>query len=270
MYKIGIDDQKPDSWVLHQGFCSDVDFCIWVLEVDGLQVPDFDKHHSGNGVLRASGMDAESWQFWVKRVVLLSDQRLNWRVENSQTEFSTTLASMESATSEVSMRYPQLNIPSVDNPALVGATRNYIVWKEQHYQQAAAPARLVYKESEYPTWCPLQPPELWHGDSRVRELLQELWQQYFHTVFSIREEEFVLRQPRLSRTSGIGLYDLLKPYHTKLAALELYLVAYPFSVEYLIAPVSVVLSVADGPNGSDSLTESVLRAAEGLVALNNI
>ena len=213
MYKVGIDDQKPDSCVLHQGFNLDVDFCIWVLEVDGLQVPEFDKHHPGNGVLRASGMDAESWQFWVKRVVLLSDQRLNWRVENSQTELSTTLASMESATSEASMRYPQLNIPSVDNPALVGATWNYIVWKEQHYHQAASAARLVYKESEYPTWCPLPPPELWDGDSRVRELLQELWQQYFHTVSSIRQEEFLLRQPRSSRTSGIGLYDLLKPYH---------------------------------------------------------
>jgi len=262
MYSTGMDDLKPENWVMHKAFSPDVDFCTWVLEVDGLQVPPFDKHQKGNGVLRARDMDAESWQFWIRRVVLLSDQRLNWRVEDSLTEVSTRLNSIEHATSETSMRYPQLNFPDVDNPALVGATRNYIVWKEQQYQQAATAVRQVYQESEYPTWCPLPPPELWDGDSRVRELLQELWQQYFHTAFSIRQEQWLLKQTRLSQTSGIRLYDALKPFHTKLAAMQLYLVAYPTPVEYLIAPVSAVLSVAD--------TESVLRAAEGLVALNNI
>lgn len=63
-------------WGFHIGFNIMVDFCVWVLEIDGLHVPPFDRHPDGNGTLRARGMDASAWQEWVAMVVATQDQRL--------------------------------------------------------------------------------------------------------------------------------------------------------------------------------------------------
>lgn len=66
-------------------FYPQVDFCIWVLEQDGLQVPPFDCHPAGDGRLQARGMDADAWRLWGKRIVLLLDQRMYWHIEDLQT-----------------------------------------------------------------------------------------------------------------------------------------------------------------------------------------
>lgn len=258
MFNLDLDGSKSPAWVMHQEFNVDVDFCTWVLEVDGLQIPPFDKHQGGNRALRERGMDAGSWQTWIRRVVLLSDKRLDWRVQDPQEELSAKLASLEHAISEASIEYPQLNFPRTS--ALADATRKYLTWQEKHYQQAAAAAKQVYQESEYPTWCPHSPPDLWNGNSAVREPLRELWQQYFHVVFSRRQENW-LKHAGSSDLSGTrALWNLLEPYHSRLPALELYFVAYPVPVEYLVPPVSAILSITN--------IQSVLQAAEGLAALN--
>lgn len=58
-----------------------IDFCVWVLEQDGLRVPPFDQHPDGDGSLRSRGMTAEAWRAWIKRTALLIDQRRNWQVD---------------------------------------------------------------------------------------------------------------------------------------------------------------------------------------------
>ena len=49
----------PNPWI---------DFCVWVLERDGLRVAPFDRHVDGDGSLRAAGMTPEAWQAWLGRV----------------------------------------------------------------------------------------------------------------------------------------------------------------------------------------------------------
>jgi hypothetical protein len=51
---------------LHVG----INFCVWTLQKDGLTVPPFEKHPSGDGFLRAVGLDAELWRFWVREAVI--------------------------------------------------------------------------------------------------------------------------------------------------------------------------------------------------------
>src|SRR5689334_20983567 len=58
-----------NSWHYRQGTNSTADFCLWVLEVDGLRVPPFDQHPDGDGSLRALGLTAENWQTWFWRVL---------------------------------------------------------------------------------------------------------------------------------------------------------------------------------------------------------
>lgn len=64
-----------NSWTYSYGFNMAVDFCIWVLEADGLRVPPFDSHADGDGSLRAAGLDAGGWQSWLIRVINLQDEQ---------------------------------------------------------------------------------------------------------------------------------------------------------------------------------------------------
>ncbi|HZU67383.1 MAG TPA: hypothetical protein VFA09_08895 [Ktedonobacteraceae bacterium] len=58
-----------NSWTYSFGFNMAVDFCVWVLEIDGLHVPPFDHHTGGDGSLQASGLNTEQWQSWFARVI---------------------------------------------------------------------------------------------------------------------------------------------------------------------------------------------------------
>src|SRR5215469_12418908 len=50
IYRLGTEP----PWFCDFGFNLCVDFCLWTLEVDGLQVPPFAHHPSGDGALQAS------------------------------------------------------------------------------------------------------------------------------------------------------------------------------------------------------------------------
>src|SRR5579875_2239847 len=67
--------RSTSTWIFSQDFSEEVNFCIWVLEVDGLHVPPFDQHPDGDGSLRAAGLNPESWQSWLVRVVELQDRQ---------------------------------------------------------------------------------------------------------------------------------------------------------------------------------------------------
>ena len=58
-----------NAWHYRQGSDPVVDFCIWVLQVDGLHVPPFDQHPDGDGSLRALGLTEDAWQTWFLRVL---------------------------------------------------------------------------------------------------------------------------------------------------------------------------------------------------------
>jgi hypothetical protein len=57
------------AWFVNREFNMTVDFCVWVLEQDGLTVAPFDRHRGGTGEARARGLDADNWQAWLTGVV---------------------------------------------------------------------------------------------------------------------------------------------------------------------------------------------------------
>jgi hypothetical protein len=56
------------TWSVSLGPNPYLDFCVWVLERDGLRVAPFDRHDDGDGSLRAAGMTAAAWRAWLGRV----------------------------------------------------------------------------------------------------------------------------------------------------------------------------------------------------------
>ncbi|MCL5946828.1 MAG: hypothetical protein M1298_02255 [Chloroflexi bacterium] len=62
MFRRGTMDRWYWSADLHVG----VNFCVWALLVDGLCVSPFDRHPSGDGTLRAAGLEPASWRTWLE------------------------------------------------------------------------------------------------------------------------------------------------------------------------------------------------------------
>lgn len=66
---------KENTWTFSHGFNMMVDFCIYVLLVDGVRVSPFDIHAEGNKMLRMRGFTANDWHSWLAEVVALQDQQ---------------------------------------------------------------------------------------------------------------------------------------------------------------------------------------------------
>lgn len=63
--------RAPSGWHVSLGFNSMIDFCVWILEEDGLRLPPFEAHADGHGLLRTMGLDAAAWRSWLHRIVQL-------------------------------------------------------------------------------------------------------------------------------------------------------------------------------------------------------
>ena len=124
------------KWALHLGFSSTVDFCVWVLERDGLQVHPFDRHPDGNRELREIGMTVELWQSWLKKIVLLMDSRLSWHIEDPEAKKQNMVADFERADLKIRAENPTLNYAPSDRLALDASIDKYFLWQEQQYQQS--------------------------------------------------------------------------------------------------------------------------------------
>lgn len=65
MYREGTEH----PWFYQQGFNMMIDFCVWVLEEDGLQISPFDVHPDGTGILRRAGLQNVAWKSWLAQIV---------------------------------------------------------------------------------------------------------------------------------------------------------------------------------------------------------
>ena len=57
--------KSQNAFFVRYSFDRLVDFCIWILEQGGLQVPPFDAHPEGDGILRNVGVQAQQWKLWL-------------------------------------------------------------------------------------------------------------------------------------------------------------------------------------------------------------
>jgi hypothetical protein len=62
--------QGTSPWSLHADLPLGINFCVWVLQRDGLAVPPFDRHPPGDGSLQAVGLDAGLWLSWFTETVI--------------------------------------------------------------------------------------------------------------------------------------------------------------------------------------------------------
>lgn len=70
MFQI-FNNKVKNTWSWTVTFKLTIDFAIWVLEQDGLQVPPFTKYPKelGNGKLQSKGLTADKWLHWLHNLV---------------------------------------------------------------------------------------------------------------------------------------------------------------------------------------------------------
>jgi hypothetical protein len=197
--------ETENPWLFRSSFDMQVDFCIWTLEKDGLQIAPFNAHPEGDGTLRSAGLQAEEWRLWTDRVV--------------QHQY-------------------------------------------RHFQALSHLARSRLDPSTLLLADVYDPPTSWPGNTAVRTHLDQLWEQYKPLSNLRRKWERPLA--RQWRPVMQPLWRDLQPYQTRLPALALYLVEYPQSVEYIIPPVSVIMTIVNGYLDGESFRLQVLDAAESL------
>lgn len=112
------------------------------------------------------------------------------------------------------------------------------------------------------------PPACWQGNAAVGKRLAELWEEYGPISNDRKRWEIRLsRMWRKAETSGSKrLYDELKPYSKRIPTLVIHLVDYAQPLDYLIPPVSIVMSANANQPDAAEFRERVLAAAAELSA----
>ena len=206
MHQVG----TTDPWLFRYGFNMMVDFCVWVLEQDGLQVDPFNAHPEGDRTLRSAGLQAQEWRLWTDKVVQLQHQQAQ-------------------------------ALP-------------------QQVQGGLNPSSFILPDAH-------NPPASWPGSAGVRARLDQLWEQYKPLSNARRSWERPLAKQW--RPIAYQLWQDLQPYQVRLPALTLHLVEYPRLVEYVLPPVSVILTIVDNQLSGEDFRLRVLHAAESLAIAQN-
>lgn len=245
--------EKQNPWSLTSRYSSHVDFCIWTMLVDGLQVSPFTQHSSGNQALQQVGLDARGWNEWLRLVVATQDNRLLWHVPDItakvEKELSKSIAMREQYWSHLTQSRQQTDAiltPTFDIPRERSQTNKYLQWQEQQYQEAAA---LVgsFSTATLPAMC--------SGEPIVQQRLESLWQ------------EFIAIPKDTSDIDEVSLTELYQDLHqlfgSRLPVLRIYIVQYPTPVFFPVSPVSILVSQVTNLSIKD-LRTGIFRAAECL------
>ncbi len=263
-----------DSFSLGYSFNKNVDFCVWVLENTGLQVPPFDRHSGTNGQTSSSGLDGPAWQNWLSRVVTTLDNRLCWSETISPVDVVADTQQLSALFTQASGRNISISENNLES-ARQGLERSNN-WHQQQYQEALVAFNSLSLNIAPTEALLVKPPDVWNGKAAVGELLKGLWQVYLPTAYqrdaignlampSEREETEESTQNKVSQL----LYECLVPFKEHLPTVEVYRVAYPFPVKYATLPNGIILSDAIFQFNREALCQSVENAARDLVNARN-
>lgn len=227
-----------NAWGYSQGSNPAVDFCIWVLQVDGLHVPPFDQHPDGDGSLRTLGLTEASWQTWFLRA--LDPVQSKRDVEQLQ----------------------QLHLAEYLKISGVSDV--------EHLKRRSQAQHL--KISTDPPLPP--PPEFyyyqasWHESITIKNKLIELEKQFRqaadqHNRWREDRERALDREEQKAATR---LYDDLKPYHNRIPPLNICFATYDYPLDYLVTPATLLITIQEGQPGLQEFRERVLAAVAELAA----
>jgi len=213
MYYLEIpSDQVPEIPLnLYLGFNQDVDFCVWVLTIDGLKSAPFDQHEAGNRCLQNLGLTVEQWQQWIFRVVVWQDPRLVWnqKVTPSELNANTTL---------------EISQFELDHDRFV---------RDQYEGAIALLPDDMSLEKEGTAVA------LWQGSVEIAQQLQALWQEYQSQVRPSARIQW------MTQHNYDAIVEQIQSFKSTLPLLDLHFVRYPQVRSCPCTPIAGILSISD-------------------------
>ncbi|MFL5703632.1 MAG: hypothetical protein ACJ8AG_12510 [Ktedonobacteraceae bacterium] len=227
--------ETTDPWILQCDFRAAVDFCVWVLERDGLRVAPFDRHEEGDGSLRSVGLTADEWRQWYTEVIQIQDQM----DRASQQQFRSWSGEMR--------RHHEQQAQPISHPFDLPLP-----------PPLDLPPELTSKSSH--------PSEIWNGKTAVGKRLEELWRYYSS---SSNKRKYWQWSDVRTRQLTNQLWHEVQPYSTKLETLLIRFVRYPYQADDCVPPVSIVIASTEEHLDAEDFRRRVLYTVEELIARKN-
>ncbi|MBO0794512.1 MAG: hypothetical protein J2P36_26660 [Ktedonobacteraceae bacterium] len=242
MFRLG----EENPWLCLTETDRNANFCIWVLEVDGLRVPPFEHHSEGNGILRAAGLNEGNWRSWVEEMTRLKDQH----------SYASQKLFVQTANDVCRDLLAKGGLPN--NPQSEDA-RHYLQAHMQEFTQLLTQAQQTQPDLFFPKR--MIPLDVWSGSPEGGKRLRELWEHYE----PIAKQRLAWEQDVQTHHNGqTNLWQALSPYHTRLDSLMIHLVAYSQETVYLVPPRSIIMTIVDGDLKEEDFRTRTLQAAETL------
>ncbi|MGF1490006.1 MAG: hypothetical protein ACFBSE_23205 [Prochloraceae cyanobacterium] len=158
------------------GFNSAIDFCIWVLELDGLLSRPFNQHLRGNGLLSKQGMDRSSWKNWLATVVALQDPILTSEamIASKRSFMNDRLTDVEKIIAELKKHLEWADEPDDRDNQMY----NLAIQIESLQRQYQAALSAVKHLPENPSYYLDRPFAAFLGSKTIKQSLAGLWQEY--------------------------------------------------------------------------------------------
>lgn len=267
-------EDPPPLFEVTYGTNDAIDFCIWVLEQDGLQVPPFDQHPEGDRALRSLLLSATDWQQWVTKVAVLLDYPFGWQVPDPGQVRQQIAAQVSQLLALTAEHAPELGVSPLDAPAFVDQMEQRFYWQQAQYQKEKAVVEALYGDQTPPDPWREGVIAAWDGSPAVAARLHEL-----HEVYPARQREeawMIPIDPAIGEMDGrpemivdmSNLKQRLQLDYEALGSLKLRLVSYPYPVAWAITPNTIVLSPSAEPENVTMLEDRVVVAVEQLIQLN--
>lgn len=230
-------------------------FAIWLLIQDGLHTPPFDKHQLKRGILQQNGMDADSWNQWLKLIIISNDNRLSWHTENIEEEARKRTKSdrlKQTLTNDDEFFFDELWHSSRKREH-----RNQLLEQEQKYRKAIAD----YPDLDAAAIHNLTPPQLWQGDQQSQAIINQMWDEFNSTYCS---------NPHINNyfTSNIAeqIQSQMEMDNYASGYRKIYLVPYIAEVSLIVPPISIIITVKDAPINAQQLNQRMINAVQKLEA----
>lgn len=230
-----------------------IDFAIWLLIQDGLHAPSFDKHPQLNGILQQNGMDASNWHKWLNLIVISSDDRLSWHIENIEEEAHrrTKFDRLRQMLTNNTDFFDELWHSSREREY-----RNQLQEQEQKYKEAVADYSLdvaaIHK---------LSAPQLWQGNQQSQAIINQMWDGYKSNYRSNPHiDDYFTNNIAEQMQSQLEMDNYASGYR------KIYLVPYIAEVSLVVPPISIIITVENAPINAQQLNQRMIDAVHKLEA----
>ena len=206
-----------------------VDFPVWVLLVDGLNVFPFSHHENGERVFQALGMNSESWFSWFHQIIDLNSPCLFW--END--EFNPLLTHRDDSRKKIY------------ESQILDRNKKYLSWQLDQFE-------IAFKKIDDVNLLRATPDLIWNGNQLIKNRLSELWGEYIINPM-IENIKIDIDYEVVKNAAKMIINDL------SLNVLQLFLVSYPETVHLVVNPSSIIIGV----NSSTTTDKILLHLEEG-------